>query len=81
MEASDSDDKSDSKEESESSDDEVDHMFEAENAWRLDLVWALGAGIGCGHCTLKPNAIQSIRFVATIKRWSMMSMIYIVEGS
>ena len=39
MEASDSDD------ESESSDDEVDHMFEAENEWRLELVWALGAGI------------------------------------
>ena len=45
MEASNSDDESDSKEESESSDDEVDHMFEAKNAWRLELVWALGAGI------------------------------------
>ena len=37
MEASDSDDESDSKEESESSDDEIDRMFEAENAWRLEL--------------------------------------------
>ena len=45
MEASDSDGEGDSKEESESSDDEVDHMFQAENAWRLELVWALGAGI------------------------------------
>ena len=45
MEASDSDDKSDSKEGSGSSDDKVDHMFEAENAWRLELMWALGAGI------------------------------------
>ena len=45
MEASDSDDKSGSKGESESSDDEVDRMFEAKNAWRLELVWALGAGI------------------------------------
>ena len=43
MEASDSDDESDSK--IESSDDEVDHMFEAKNAWRLELVWALCAGI------------------------------------
>ena len=45
MEASDSDDESDWKEESESSDDEVDHMFEPENALRLELLWALGAGI------------------------------------
>ena len=45
MEASASNDESDSKEESESSDDEVNHMFEAENAWRLELVFALGAGI------------------------------------
>ena len=45
MEASASDDESDSREESESSDDEVKHMFEAENAWRFELVFALGAGI------------------------------------
>ena len=45
MEASDSDDKSDWKEESESSDDKVEHMFKAKNALRLELLWALGAGI------------------------------------
>ena len=45
MEASDSDDKSDWKEESESSEDKVEHMFKAENALRLELLWALGVGI------------------------------------
>ena len=55
MEASDSGDESDSKEEGESSDDEVDHVFEAENAWRLEtLSWCKR-----GHSTLKPKAIES----------------------
>ena len=40
MEAGGSDDESDTKEESESSDDEVDHVFETENACRLEtLSW------------------------------------------
>ena len=44
------------KEESaESSDEEIDHVFEAKNAWRLEsLSWCK-----CGHCTLKPKAIES----------------------
>ncbi|XP_028412528.1 uncharacterized protein LOC114535412 [Dendronephthya gigantea] len=41
--------------ESQSSDEEVDHAFEVENAWRLhSLSWCK-----CGHCTLKPKAIES----------------------
>ena len=55
MEASNSGDESDSNEESGSSDNEVDHVFEAENAWRLEtLSWCK-----CEHCTLKPKAIES----------------------
>ena len=39
-----------------SSDEEVDHAFEAKNAWRLqNLNWCK-----CGHCTLKPKAIESL---------------------
>ena len=34
---------------------EIDHVFEAKNAWRLEsLSWCK-----CGHCTLKPKAIES----------------------
>ena len=55
LQTSNSGDESDSEEESESSDEEVDHVFEAENAWRLEsLSWCK-----CGHCTLKPKAIES----------------------
>ena len=35
-----------------------------------------GALSWCGHCTLKPRQKPFNRFVATIKRWSMMSMIH-----
>ena len=56
LQTSNSGDESDSEEESaESSDEEIDHVFEAKNAWRLEsLSWCK-----CGHCTLKPKAIES----------------------
>ena len=56
LQTSNSGDESDSEEESaESSDEEIDHVFEAKNAWRLEsLSWC-----NCGHCTLKPKAIES----------------------
>ena len=56
LQTSSSGDESDSEEESaESSDEEIDHVFEAKNAWRLEsLSWCK-----CGHCTLKPKAIES----------------------
>ena len=47
---------SDSEEESvESSDEEIDHVFKAKNAWRLESL----SLCKCGHCTLKPKAIES----------------------
>ena len=56
LQTSNSGDESDSEEESaESSDEEIDHVFKAKNAWRLEsLSWCK-----CGHCTLKPKAIES----------------------
>ena len=53
MKASNSDDESDLKEESESSEDEVGHMFEAENAWRLEMVWA----VVCLHENPRPVCV------------------------
>lgn len=55
LQTSNSGDDSDSEEDSASSEEEVDHVLEAENAWRLEsLSWCK-----CGHCTLKPKAIES----------------------
>ena len=56
LQTSNSGDESDSEEGSaESSDEEIEHVFEAKNAWRLEsLSWCQ-----CGHCTLKPKAIES----------------------